>query len=73
MPADQIGAMAYSRLVPALIDPPGPYAPLEEGILFRDSLARLDVPGLRPFIREADRNIAHLTTHPPTHLRHPDK
>jgi hypothetical protein len=49
--------MAYNSKTPALIDPPGPYAPLEEWINYRDELARSDLPGLAPFIREANANI----------------
>jgi hypothetical protein len=45
-------------VVPAFIDPPGPYAPLEEWLEYREPLRRLDVPGLAPFIREATANIA---------------
>jgi hypothetical protein len=52
-------------VVPALIDPPGPYATREEWLEYRDDLRRSSLPGLGPFIREADRNIARLT--------HPDK
>ena len=47
-------------VVPALIDPPGPFASSEEWIEFRDDLRRLDVRGLAPFIREANANIARL-------------
>ena len=52
--------MAVNPRCPAFIDPPGPYATLAEWISFRAELARMDVPGLGPFIREADRAIARL-------------
>jgi hypothetical protein len=57
--------MAYNSKCPALIDPPGPYAPLQKWRDYRDELRRSDLPGLAPFIREADATIARL--------RSPDK
>jgi hypothetical protein len=48
------------RKVPALIDPPGPFAPVEEWIEYRNELARSNIPGVAPYIREADREIARL-------------
>jgi hypothetical protein len=56
--------MAYNSKTPALIDPPGLYASLQEWLDYRDDLRRSNLPGLKPFIREADANIARL--HPPT-------
>ena len=53
--------MTRKFVVPALIDPPGPYAPLEEWLEYRAELARMDVPGLAPFIREANPYIARLS------------
>jgi hypothetical protein len=44
--------------VPVLIDPPGPYAPLEEWVEYREELRRMDVPGLWRFIRQADAMLA---------------
>jgi hypothetical protein len=59
--ADQIGTMTTRKfVVPAFIDPPSSYAPIEEWLAYRDDLARLDVPGLASFIREATANIARL-------------
>jgi hypothetical protein len=53
MPAGQIATMTNSvALVPALIDPPGPYASLEEWRNYREDLWRSDLPGLAPFIRD---------------------
>jgi SPP1 gp7 family putative phage head morphogenesis protein len=52
---------AQSAAVPALIDPPGPYASLEEWQQYRAELERMDVPGLAPFIRQADANVARLS------------
>jgi hypothetical protein len=45
---------------PAFIDPPGPFAPLEEWIVYRDELHRSGIPGIAPYIREADCHIARL-------------
>jgi hypothetical protein len=60
--ARQIGTMTTRKfVVPALIDPPGPYAPLAEWLDYRDELQDMDLPGLAPFIREADANIARAT------------
>jgi hypothetical protein len=53
--------MAINPLCPALIDPPGPYASLQEWLAYRDDLRRSNLPGLAPFIREADANIARLS------------
>jgi len=45
---------------PALIDPPGPYAPLSEWLAYRASLNRLKLPGLAPYKAQADRHIKRL-------------
>lgn len=52
--------MAVNPEYKAFVDPPGPYASLQEWLDYRGDLRRLDVPGLAPFIREADANIARL-------------
>ena len=61
----QIVTMAINPATPALIDPPGPYATLQEWLDYRQELRRMNVPatavGLKPFIDEADENIARLT------------
>jgi hypothetical protein len=59
--ADQIAGMAVNPLCPAFIDPPGPYASLDEWLTYREGLRRMTVPGLKPFLDEADEAIAHLT------------
>jgi hypothetical protein len=57
---DQIGAaMAVNAATPAFIDPPY-YGTLQEWIAYRDDLRRWNLPGLKPFIREADANIRRL-------------
>jgi hypothetical protein len=56
--------MAVNSKCPALIDPPGPYAPLEEWIEYREGLRRMNVPGLAPFIRQAEAMIARLRRAP---------
>ena len=53
--------MAINPKCPALIDPPGPYALLAEWLEYREELRRMDVPGLAPFICEADAVIARLS------------
>ena len=53
--------MAVNKLCPAFIDPPGPYASLDEWLTYREGLRRMTVPGLKPFLDEADEVIAHLT------------
>jgi len=50
-----------SIIAPALIDPPMPDATLEEWQQYYAELLRLDVPGLGPFLREAELNIARLS------------
>jgi hypothetical protein len=55
---------AINPSCPAFIDPPGPYATLDEWLAYLADLQRLDVPGLRPFIREAEANIARLRRRP---------
>jgi hypothetical protein len=52
--------MAISSNCPAFVDEPSPYAPVEEWIEFRDDLLRSGLPGIAPFIREANRAIARL-------------
>jgi hypothetical protein len=44
----------------ALIDPPERGATLDEWIAHRDDLRRSGIPGIAPFIREADAHIARL-------------
>ena len=51
--------MATNPATPAFIDPPGPYATLKEWIDYREELRRIN--GLKPFIDEADENIARLS------------
>jgi hypothetical protein len=57
--------MAINPATPAFIDPPGPYATLQEWLDYREELRRMNVPAtavrLKPFIDEADENIARLT------------
>ena len=45
----------------AFIDPPGPYAPLQEWLDYRAELERSTLPNLGPFKREADAEIARLS------------
>jgi hypothetical protein len=56
--------MAVNPAAPAFIDPPGPYASLQEWIDYREELRRMNVPatavGLKPFLDEADDVIARL-------------
>jgi hypothetical protein len=47
-------------VVPAFIDPPY-WGDLADWVQYRDDLRRMDVPGLAPFIREANANIARLS------------
>ena len=49
-----------SSLCPALIDPPGRWAVVEEWLAYRDELARSGIPNIAPFVREADMMIARL-------------
>jgi hypothetical protein len=51
--------MAVNSKTPAFIDPPY-YGDLTEWLAYREELLRSDLPGLAPFIREADVNIARL-------------
>ena len=57
--------MATNPATPAFIDPPGPYATLDEWLVYREELRHMNVPatavGLKPFIDEADENIARLS------------
>jgi hypothetical protein len=53
--------MAINPKCPALIDPPGPYAPLAEWLDYREELRRLEVTGLGPFLDEAEAVIARLS------------
>jgi hypothetical protein len=48
------------RTPPALIDPPGAFAPLEEWIEFRDQLRQSGIPRIASILRETDRHIARL-------------
>ena len=50
--------MAISLTCPAFIDPPGPYASVQEWLAFRDELRRSGLPGIAPFIRAASATIA---------------
>jgi hypothetical protein len=52
--------MAVNSKCPALIDPPAPDAPLAEWLDYREDLRRSGLPGLWPFVREADAIIARL-------------
>jgi hypothetical protein len=59
----QCPAQAIFRTVrtpPALIDPPGAFAPLEEWIEFRDQLRQSGIPRIASILRETDRHIARL-------------
>ena len=53
-------------IVPALIDPPGPFDSLEEWLAYRASLAESfgDHLAIDPFLREADLHIARLRAIP---------
>jgi hypothetical protein len=57
--------MAINPATPAFVDAPGPYATLKEWLAYREELRRINVPatavGLKPFIDEADENIARLS------------
>jgi hypothetical protein len=55
--------MAINPVVPAFIDPPY-WGGLQDWLDYRDELRRLaPLPGLGPFVREADEKIAHLSPH----------
>lgn len=53
-------AKAASKGPAALIDPPGPYAPLQEWLDYRAELAASGLAALAPYLGEADRAIARL-------------
>jgi hypothetical protein len=58
--------MAINPLCPAFIDPPDPhYGTLDEWLAYREDLRRMTVPGLKPFLDEADDVIARLNTDAP--------
>jgi hypothetical protein len=52
--------MAINPATPALIDPPY-WGDLQEWVRYRDELAQSGLPGLKPFLDEADDVIASLT------------
>jgi hypothetical protein len=52
--------VAINSKCPAFIDPPY-WGDLQDWIDYREDLMRSDLPGVAPFVREADEYIARLT------------